>query len=261
MVVDLEAPIAENFPGVEQVFRIEHRLDLAHDLQQFLADLLRHVFSPGHADSVLGREGSFELPDECRDLVGNEAILPHVFRRVQVEDRSDMQQAGCGMAVIAHLEAERPHDRVEPGDVGRQVRRPDRRVFDKGDWLGRAFPTRQQRKARLSQQPDQIHLGRFRTNGGAQTEALPGQQRQPFRHVVIKFDDQNRLARLGIELEQLSRRFEMELPFRLVEQGPVDVLDGGRLELEKFDCRLHRFGHRSEEDQAEPLFTRERNDF
>ena len=64
MIVDLEPAVVENFPGIKKIFRIEELLDLPHHAEQFVPDLLRHVFGPRHADTVLGRERSFELPDE-----------------------------------------------------------------------------------------------------------------------------------------------------------------------------------------------------
>jgi hypothetical protein len=64
VVIDFETPVAENFSGIEQVPGVEDGLDLAHDFQQFLADLPRHVLSPRHADPMFGGERSLELPDE-----------------------------------------------------------------------------------------------------------------------------------------------------------------------------------------------------
>ena len=65
VIVDLESAVAENFPGIEKVFRIEELLNLPHYAEQLVAHLLRHVFRARHADAVLGRERSFELPNEC----------------------------------------------------------------------------------------------------------------------------------------------------------------------------------------------------
>src|SRR5437868_9542039 len=65
VIIDLESAVTENFPGIEKVFRIEEVLNLPHYAEQLVAHLLRHVFGARHADAVLGRERSFELPNEC----------------------------------------------------------------------------------------------------------------------------------------------------------------------------------------------------
>src|SRR5213075_2946034 len=50
-----------------------------------------------------------------------------------------VQQAGGRVPVVTDLEIERPHDRLEPGDVGGQLGRTDRGVFDERDRLRRAL--------------------------------------------------------------------------------------------------------------------------
>src|SRR5437773_6843064 len=50
----------------------------------------------------------------------------------------------------------------------------------------------------------------------------------------------------------------MELAFGLIEQGTIDVLNGGRFKIEKLNRGLHRFIHRGKKDQAEAFLTGER---
>lgn len=120
---------------------------------------------------------------------------------MEVEHRPDVQQAGGGVPVVADLQVERPHDRLEPGDVGGQIRRPDRRVFDKRDRFRRAFAPGEQREAGFAHRPDEVHLGRLRANGRAQPETFRGQERQPLRHVVVELNDENGFTRLVLQLE------------------------------------------------------------
>ncbi len=79
-------------------------------------------------------------------------------------------------------------------------------------------------------------------------------------YLVVELDQENGLARLGIELEQVARSLEIELPARLVEEHPVDVLDRRRVEVEQVDRGLHRFRDRGEEEQTETFLARERHD-
>src|SRR2546421_12737726 len=53
----------------------------------------------------------------------------------------------------------------------------------------------------------------------------------------------------------------MQLPFCLIEQWPVDVLDRGRFQIEQLDRCLHRFIDAREKDQAEPFLTGQRRNF
>src|SRR5207248_220683 len=95
----------------------------------------------------------------------------------------------------------------------------------------------------------------------AQPEIARLQDRQFLRDVVVKFDEQNCLARLRVEFEQITRGLEMELSFCLIEQRPIDVLDRGRLEIEQSHGRLHRVGDGCEKDEAESFLTRQGRDF
>src|SRR5213076_2741698 len=61
-------PYGENFSRIENVFRIEHSLDLTHYSEQLIAKLLLHVFRARDADAVLGGKRAFELPHQRRSL-------------------------------------------------------------------------------------------------------------------------------------------------------------------------------------------------
>ncbi len=68
------------------------------------------------------------------------------------------------------------------------------------------------------------------------------------------------MAWLDIQFEEIARGLEGRLAFRLVQQHPVEVLDGGGFEFKQFHRRLHRLRDRGEEDQAQALLLRQGND-
>src|SRR3989442_15938483 len=53
MIVDLVGE-AENFSGIENIFRIEGAFDFPHHIEERIAKLLAHVLCARNADSVLG---------------------------------------------------------------------------------------------------------------------------------------------------------------------------------------------------------------
>src|SRR5205809_5107226 len=56
MIVDSVPAIGENFSWIENVFRIERSLDLAHYAEQLISELIAHVFRARDANTVLGRK-------------------------------------------------------------------------------------------------------------------------------------------------------------------------------------------------------------
>ncbi len=78
--------------------------------------------------------------------------------------------------------------------------------------------------------------------------------------VVEEFDRQNRLTRLEIQFEQITRRLELELALGLIQQHAVQVLDGNGFQVQQFHRRLHCLGHRGEEYQAKSRFLGQGND-
>src|SRR4029077_14925925 len=74
VIVDLVCE-SENLSRIENVSRIERAFDLAHDVEQRVAELVAHVFGARDADAMLGRDRAFELPDERGSLVRDEPIL------------------------------------------------------------------------------------------------------------------------------------------------------------------------------------------
>src|SRR2546423_15158135 len=102
-----------------------------------------------------------------------------------------MKQSRRGMSVIANLEVERPHDRLETRDIIGQLSRPHGRVLDERDWFRCAFASGQEGQSSFAHLPDEIHFGRLGADGGAQSELLRGKHCKTLANVVVKFDDQN----------------------------------------------------------------------
>ena len=171
-----------------------------------------------------------------------------------------MEQARSRMAVEGGLQPQRPHQRLQPGDVSGQIPRLHRGILDAGRRFGVALAAGQQRKPRLAQRPNRLRFRLALENGLAQAQAALGQCRQAVVHVIKKLDRQDGLAGFELQFEQVARGLELALALGLVEQDPVEVFDGGGLQIEQFHRRLHRLGHRGEEDQAQALLLRQRND-
>ena len=190
-------------------------------------------------------------------MIRNEPKLSQIVRRVKIENRAHVQQTARGVAVVTRFEPERAYDRLQTANVIRQLRGPHRRVFDERDRFCRTDAAGHERKSGFAHHPNEIHFMRVAADRCAQSEISLLQDRQPLLHVVVvKFDEQNRFAWFRVELHQIARRLEMELAFRLIEQGTIDVLDRGRLEIEQGNGRLHCVHHRSEENQAEAFLAR-----
>src|ERR1700736_370708 len=177
VIVDLVGE-PENFSGIENIFWIERALDLAHDIQERIAELLAHVFRAGDPDSVFGRERTFELSNERGSLIGHEPELSQIVRAVEVENGTDMQQTARGMAVVTRLESERFHDRLQAADVIGQLRRAHRGIFDKCDRFRRTDTAGQERAPGLAHGPNEIHFVRVAANLRAQPKIAGLQDRQ-----------------------------------------------------------------------------------
>ncbi len=76
-----------------------------------------------------------------------------------------------------------------------------------------------------------------------------------------KFHDQNGGARLRVQIKQVAHGLKLALAARLVEQWPVNVFDGRRLQVQQFLRRLHCLGHRIKKNQAHAAFSRQGHHF
>ena len=65
------------------------------------------------------------------------------------------------------------------------------------------------------------------------------QERQSLGDILIKFNEQDRFARLRIELEKIASGLKMKLAFCLIQQETIDVFDRRRLKIKKLDRGLH----------------------
>ena len=195
MVVDLVATVAEKFPRIKNVLRIECALNLAQDFEELVAELIAHVFGARDADTVLGGERTFELPHQRRGLISDLPEFFQIGRPMQIEHRPDMQQSAGSMAVVTRLQPERFHDRLQSAHVFGQLRRAHRSVFNECDRLCWPNAAGQKRETRFAHRPDQIHLRRVAQNFRAQPDLSRFQDRQPLCNLVVELDDQNRFAR------------------------------------------------------------------
>ncbi len=152
--------IVENFPGIENIFRIERIFDFAHHFEQLVPELLAHVFRARDADAVLGGERTFELPHQRRRLIGDLAEFFQIGRAMQIENGTNMEQSAGGVTIITRLQSERFHDRLQSAHVIRQLRGTNGRVFNERDRFCWPDAAGQKREARFAHRPDQIHLRR-----------------------------------------------------------------------------------------------------
>ena len=97
--VDPVASIRDDLAGIEQVVRIERRLDLPRQLHQLRSEVRRQIFGARHADAVLSGQRTLELKDQSGDFVAQLSELTDVVGVVQIENGADVQEAGSGMAV------------------------------------------------------------------------------------------------------------------------------------------------------------------
>src|SRR5262249_464330 len=83
VIVDLVTE-AKNLSGIENIFWIERALDLAHNSEQGITELVTHVFCARDTDPVFGGDRSLELPDERGSLIGNQPHFFQILRRVKI---------------------------------------------------------------------------------------------------------------------------------------------------------------------------------
>ena len=88
-------------------------------------------------------------------------------------------------------------------------------------------------KPGLAHGPHEVGFVRGLQNQSAQAKPALFQLRQPVGHILKKFDDQNGFARLVVQFEQIAHGLKLPLAARLVEQRPVNVLDGGGFQIEQ----------------------------
>jgi hypothetical protein len=93
------------------------------------------------------------------------------------------------------------------------------------------------------------------------TEGHPFHRREPVFDITVKLHEEYRLARLGIQIEQVTGDFEFPLSFGLIEKHAINVFDRRRLQFQQFRRSLHGLGNRIEENQSQPNFVGRRDEF
>jgi len=81
----------------------------------------------------------------------------------------------------------------------------------------------------------------------------------PSRHIFVELNDQHRLGRAPVEVEEGAGSGEGAPATGLVEDRAIEVLDGRGLEVEELDGGLHGLGHRVEEDHRQAAISRQRH--
>src|SRR6266511_6319425 len=150
MVVDRVLAIGENFPWIKNVFWIEGPLNLSHDAEQLVSELLAHVFGARDADAVLSRERTLELPHQRRRLIGDLPEFFQIGRAMEIENGANMEQSAGGVTIITRLQSERVHDRLQSAHVIRQLRGTNGRVFNERDRLCLPDAAGQKRETRFA---------------------------------------------------------------------------------------------------------------
>ena len=163
------------------------------------------------------------------------AQLLEIADLVEIEDRADVKLTRCGVAVVRGLEAERRHDRSQPVDVVGKPIGTHADILDAGGRLGRTGATREQRQPGLAQAPDQL----LYSGGGEHQPSLAGSSGIEVGETVVgvveELDQEHRLGRPPVKIEQLASGGEGALADGLIEEDAVDVLHRRRLELGDFD--------------------------
>ncbi len=95
----LESPVGNHLAGIHHATRIKKRLDSLHRIEQFLAEVLAQERGLRDADAVFRRNGPLEFANKRRDFLRDFTECLHALGLVQIDDRTDMQQARSRVAV------------------------------------------------------------------------------------------------------------------------------------------------------------------
>ena len=144
------------FPGLKRLFGVEGVFDLPH----------QRGTVPGRSGPGEIRCGrcprrvppamrAFELRDQRGDLIGDLPEFFQVVRAMQIQHGADVQQPAGRVAVKRRLDADPRHQLLQPGNIGGQILRAHRRVFDEARGLRIAFAAGEQGEAGFAHGPDQ----------------------------------------------------------------------------------------------------------
>ena len=181
--------------------------------------------------AVLARDRALVLEDEVEDLVGHAPHLLEPARRLEVDQRPDVQTPDRAVPVVRALGAVLGHDVLEARDEDRQVLRVHRRVLDEGDGLGLALGAEEEPEPGLAELPDGLLLRRVERDVRGVAEAgrgALGLERLDLgadlgRRVARVLDDQDRAR---IALDEAHALGLLDVAARQVEDHLVRQLDG-----------------------------------
>ena len=243
----------DDVAGVEEVLRVERRLDLLEEPVEVGA--IECLIEPtAHtAVAVFAGERAAVGAQQFRRELGDGAHLLHFRRLLDVDQRADVEAAGAGVGVIGHAHAQVATERLDARDVGGQVLRRHRGVLDKGQRLPFPAHAHQQAEAHLAQAPDvglarAVEQRRHRADG----ERAAAQA----RHEIVGSAAQFRLAGAVVFHRQEAERLALHkaaqeavilrLGARHLQAQVVDQLHGGRAGFENGSHRLQRRDQRRE---------------
>src|SRR5499433_2331898 len=153
---------------------VEGGLELAESLEDLGAEHALEEGAPGAPIAVLARDGAAVLEDEVEDLVGHVPHLLEPARRLEIDQRADVQAPDGAVAVVGALGPVLGHDVAEARHEDRQVFGIDRGVLDEGDGLGLALGAEEKPEARLAELPDRLLLGGIERHVSRVAEARLG---------------------------------------------------------------------------------------
>jgi len=170
---------------------------------------------------------------------------------VEVELGAHVQLARGRMPVERSFQALWIEDLAQAADILRQALGTHTHVLDARGGLCRTRAPRHQGQACLAHPPHHLLPNLVAQGEPAHPESQALELAQVVADVVEELHQQHGLTRRLVEPQQLARRSEGELAPGLVEEQPVDVLDGGRLEGQQHEGGQHGLVHRVEEDHAQ----------
>ena len=163
------------------------------------------------------------------------------------------------MTVERRIQPEWIQDCAQTRKVFGQPFGPDAHVLDETYRLGRTRATGEQRQPGAPQTPHQFLLGGVTAQLVAQAEAPSTDLGRPCV-VIEELDQQQGLARIFIEPEQLAGGGESAFSCRLVEDRPIEVFNGRGAKIGELHRCLQRLHDRFEKNNAEGAVLRFRHD-
>jgi hypothetical protein len=222
---------------VHPILRVEGALELPEGPHERGAVHPFEERAPRAAVAVLARDRPAELDNEVGDLLGDRAHLLEAARRLQVDDRADVQAPHRAVAVVGADGLVLSEDLAKPRHELGELPGLDARVLDERDRLFVALHPEEEPEPGLAELPDGLLLcGAERdVRGVAEALALAAalERLDLGLHLRIALarvlDDQDRL---GVAPDEAHAVGLFDVPPRQVQDHLVGQLDRIRAGLE-----------------------------